>query len=295
MSKPAAKNATGRKGPTVVSVLNLKGGVGKTTVTALLARYAASILGRKVLAVDLDPQANLSQVLMGKKQYENFMGDAESIPPRPAQPSIVELFKGRLSPSSKHRSPARLQSSDVIQSIFSGLDLVPSRFDFARNLVDSIKINKEVLADFICDEAQDMDLVLIDCAPTESILTQAAYHASGYVLIPVKTELFSTIGFPLMKKSLDDFRKENPQHTIDVCGILINKIEYPSQFNYPSSQAIADMQAKARIYKWPIVNATMTLSRGYPKMAAGIRPHGNDHSAIQWPKIATEIFAAINL
>ena len=58
-------------GPTCVSVINMKGGVGKTTIAALLARYAARDKGLKTLAIDLDPQANLSQVLMGENQYKS--------------------------------------------------------------------------------------------------------------------------------------------------------------------------------------------------------------------------------
>ncbi len=72
------------KAPVVVAVINLKGGVGKTTVVALLARYAAR-KGLNVLAVDLDPQANLSQALMTEREYMQFMQKGE--------PSIVELFK----------------------------------------------------------------------------------------------------------------------------------------------------------------------------------------------------------
>jgi len=50
------------------------------------------------------------------------------------------------------------------------------------------------------------DLILIDCAPTESILTLAAYHSSGFVLVPVRPEYFATIGFPLLQESLTNFR-----------------------------------------------------------------------------------------
>ena len=53
-------------GPTCVSVINMKGGVGKTTVAALLGRYAAVQRDKRVLAVDLDPQANLSQAYEGR-------------------------------------------------------------------------------------------------------------------------------------------------------------------------------------------------------------------------------------
>ncbi len=282
--------------PTVVSVLNLKGGVGKTTVAALLALHAASI-GHKVLAVDLDPQANLSQALMGKSRYEAFMGDPNATPPKPSLPSIVELFKNRRPPSSDHPSPAPLKTSDVVQSVIhSKLEIIPSRFDFADNLIDSIKINEEVLANFILREARDKDLVLIDCAPTESILTRAAYHASRYVLIPVKSEFFSTIGFPLMKKSLDDFRSKNLAHEIDVCGVLINENEYPSQYNDRAYDAVNDIKSKADKYKWHVFPRKMTHSRGYPKMVAEKGyTHGGSNSLAEWPEIAKDILKAINL
>ena len=286
MSKPAAK----RKGPTVVSVLNLKGGVGKTTVTAMLARDAAR-KNLNVLAVDLDPQANLSQVLMGERQYANFMGDES----RPAGLSVVELFEGRRPPSEYQRVPTELQPSDVVISVASNLEIVPSRFDFAHNLIDESKPNEKALENFIRNKAQDKDLVLIDCAPTESILTWAAYRASGYVLIPVKPELFSTIGFPLMAESLAAFKQNNRSHAIEVCGVLINQNDYPSQYNPHAEAAESDIKAKARAYRWHIFSQRMTHSRGYPKMAAAAPLHWKDLSKNQWPPIAAEIFAAINL
>ena len=60
-------------GPVCVSVINMKGGVGKTTIAALLAGYASADLGLEVLAVDLDPQANLSQALM--RDYQEFLDE----------------------------------------------------------------------------------------------------------------------------------------------------------------------------------------------------------------------------
>lgn len=72
-----------REGPVCVSVINMKGGVGKSTIAALLCHYAPSNLD--VLAIDLDPQANLSQALMGDR-YWQFLDNKS--------PSIVEIFKG---------------------------------------------------------------------------------------------------------------------------------------------------------------------------------------------------------
>ncbi|WP_424947385.1 ParA family protein [Candidatus Spongiihabitans sp.] len=95
--------------PTVISVINLKGGVGKTTVTALLARYAARQWGLDVLAVDLDPQANLSQALMTEPDYRKFMEEK--------QPSIVELF-GDFAPTTQNKpGPSPLNPADVVKTV----------------------------------------------------------------------------------------------------------------------------------------------------------------------------------
>jgi chromosome partitioning protein len=78
-------SGAGREGPLCVSVINLKGGVGKTTIAALLGRNAVTSLGLDVLAIDLDPQANLSQAYM-RATYRTFI--------RLSAPSIVEVFSG---------------------------------------------------------------------------------------------------------------------------------------------------------------------------------------------------------
>ena len=74
---------TTNSAPICISVINLKGGVGKTTIAALLGRYAALHLRSQVLAVDLDPQANLSQAIMGGSNYRRFLNDRA--------PSIAEV------------------------------------------------------------------------------------------------------------------------------------------------------------------------------------------------------------
>ena len=83
-----------------------------------------------------------------------------------------------------------------------------------------------MLARCIAEHFQEKDLILIDCAPTESVFTTAAYHASRFVLVPVRPEYFATIGFPLLQQSLDAFRNKNKGHQIDIVGIVINNSFY---------------------------------------------------------------------
>jgi chromosome partitioning protein len=95
-------------GPVTVCVINLKGGVGKSTIAALLARRGYHKLGLDVLAIDLDPQANLSQGLMHNR-YTDFLNQQ--------RPSIVEVFSGYLPPSTKASAPKPLPPDADFETI----------------------------------------------------------------------------------------------------------------------------------------------------------------------------------
>ena len=200
-------------------------------------------------------------------RYERFLANRE--------PSIVEVFKGALPPKGTSGVPTPLKLSDVAvgSTAFGGRNawLIPSRFDFSEHLVSALTPNPMVLAQRIAEEHGDWDLILIDCAPTESILTHTAYHASRYVLVPVRPEYFATIGFPLLGRSLEDFRASNPGHDIDVLGVVINNNTYQSG-NYggpEKTDSMADIRAKAQQNGWHVFPAELPLSRGFPKMMRG--------------------------
>ena len=280
------------QGPVVVSVINMKGGVGKTTVAALLARYAALELGFKVLAIDLDPQANLSQAFMGPRRYQQFIDDKS--------PSIVEIFNGRRSPTFGSRSPGPLDINDILVGDTglggSNVQVIPSRFDFSKHLVDAIGTDEEVLARLIAEQFQGQDLIIIDCAPTESIFTQVAYHASGYILVPVKPEYFATIGFSLLNDSLDNFRRSNRGHQIDVVGIVINNSAYHYSGNRGGPEretSISQIYREADNNDWYVFKNQIPLSRGFPKMMRGNFTHLGD--APLYRHFAREFFERLGL
>ena len=258
------------QGPICISVINMKGGVGKSTIVALLARYAAISLDKKVLAIDLDPQANLSQAFMGDT-YRKFLDER--------WPSIVDVFNGYRSPSQTSGAPGKLDTDDVAVTgtPFGGrnLDLIPSRFDFSKNLIEPLRLDPRILARFIADAYRDRDLIFVDCAPTESILTQAAYHASRYVLVPVKPEYFATIGFPLLQRSLSDYRKANRGHLIEVVGIVINNATYDggNDGGPEKAESMEEIRREAGKNGWHIFDAEIPFSRGFPKMMRGNFSH----------------------
>lgn len=278
------------KGPLTVCVINLKGGVGKSTISALLARYALSTRQKDVLAIDLDPQANLSQALMGSG-YNNFLTQQ--------RPSIVEIFNGFQPPNHGATTPSGLVQNTGVEVIAqrgnNSLELIPSRFDFSDNLTNSLRPDPKVLARFLSNNFAHKDLIIIDCAPTESVLTHAAYHASGLVLVPVKPEFFATIGFPLLQQSLVDFRRRNRGHVINVSGVVINNAFYDGGNNGgpEKSRALREIRAEAQQNNWPVFRNEIPFSRGFPKIMRG--DHSYSGNAVMFPRFAKEFFDAIQL
>lgn len=276
--------------PLVVCVINLKGGVGKSTIAALLARRAYSQRSKDVLAIDIDPQANLSQALMGS-QYNTFLTNRA--------PSIVEVFAGYKPPSAAKSGPTGLSAKDVAHTVLRSADrslqLIPSRFDFSDNLTQSVRPDPRVLARFLAAEFQDKDFIIIDCAPTESILTHAAYHASGLVLVPVKPEYFATIGFPLLRESLTDFSRRNRGHAISVTGVVINNGFYHGGNNGGPEKlrALSEIRAEATMNEWHIFENEIPFSRGFPKMMRGDPSYPGN--ADMFYRFANEFFDRIEL
>lgn len=117
--------------PVAVSMINMKGGVGKTTLAFNLAWFASFRRAKKVLVIDLDPQSNASQYLMGAKDYLNHI--------RANRGTVVDILEQFTPPMRGRPSPSSVKASDVItkvKKISNGgeIDLIPSRLELAWTL-----------------------------------------------------------------------------------------------------------------------------------------------------------------
>ncbi len=247
-----------------VSLINMKGGVGKTTLAAQLAQAAAQKKLR-TLAVDLDPQANLSQALLSPEKYVKHLRDKK--------PTIVQIFEQYLPPTERSESPRPIDIGQIIlkrPTYLSHLDLIVSRLELAHTLKNPTGKERR-LAKALAKVADDYDLVLIDCAPTESILTEAAYHASRYALVPVKPEFLATIGLPLLARSIQEFKYENSDHSLDICGIVFNCSSSYS-LGPEGTRSIKEVQTEARKNGWHVFVTQIRYSRSYAKAARENKP-----------------------
>lgn len=195
----------------VVAMMNMKGGVGKSTLTANLGWYAAVRKDLRVLLVDLDPQFNLSQYILGVDGYEKLLAAKH--------PTIEALFR---KPSADHSTPEFAELIHEVRNWDDGscLHLVPAELELAWSMRLALE-RAHLLRDGIDDVKSRYDLVLIDCAPTESILSWSAYFAADFIFVPVKPEFLSTIGLPLLLRSVNEFALSHRTEKEPIIGGII--------------------------------------------------------------------------
>jgi chromosome partitioning protein len=164
----------------VIAVANQKGGVAKTTTVHTIAE-ALSERGRKILMIDLDPQACLT-----------YATDSR---PDDLDATIHDVFLGRE------------KAEDVLLER-DGPDILPSSIDLAGSEIHLLtKTGREfVLKRALADIKDRYDIVLIDCGPSLGILTVNALTAADYVLIPFQAETLSDRGVGQLLETIDDVR-----------------------------------------------------------------------------------------
>ena len=278
----------------VASLINMKGGVGKSTLTFNLAWSLAWRHDLKVLAIDLDPQANLSQYFLGARDYLKLISD-------PAQKTVVDIFEQYSAPSTVVGSPTKVTPSATVHQLHnwddgSRLHLIPSRLELAWTLKNPTE-KSELLPAFIALLQSKYDVILIDCAPTESILTTAAYRSSRYVFVPVRPEFLATIGLPLLARSLEDFRLMHQNHNLEMGGIIFNGLR---RTNTPPEQRQSrrDVLRVAGGHQWPVFDNVAHHSDSYATGSRLGEPifltrYARDYVSEEFSLVADEFLKAI--
>lgn len=280
---------------TTVALINMKGGVGKTTLAFNLAWYSGWHADLRVLAVDLDPQSNLSQYFMGARRYLSYIRDN--------RPTIAEVFQGFTAPSNSPASASVAPMEEAIYEIDDWgdrgvLHLLPSRLELSETLREpSGKI--DLLAKYLSRVADSYDLILIDCPPTESVLTTAAYRASRRVVVPVRPEPLGIIGLPLLARSLREYRARYGNHDINMAGIIFvggRRSAIPPE----QRQAIAQTRVLAKQNRWRVFENVVRHSDSYPRGSRAATPifqtkWARDYVRREFRAVGAEFLRAVRL
>ncbi len=227
----------------VITIANNKGGVGKTLLSKTLAEYAAMILGKRVLVIDLDPQTNLSRRYLDMQLLSD--GSEDFAPPRHPEwttndknwngfSSSAEIwFSGEAIPY-----PTSVERMDIIPAhaqLLADVELVSKQDVY----VKVVRRLRDFL--FLPDVKNAYDIVIIDTRPSKGPLTTAALNASTHLVIPTEMEAPSVeglFGMIALRNNINISRSREDQ--LAIIGVLPNKLQQSTQVHREHMELLAN-------------------------------------------------------
>ncbi|GAB3134594.1 AAA family ATPase [Amycolatopsis stemonae] len=306
----------------VVAVMNYKGGVGKTTLTANLGAVAAS-RGLRVLLIDLDPQTNLTFSFYSIDDWHHHLKDNRTIkqwyegesPGRDT--SLADLVV----------TPERINkvldgTGGCVDLISSHLGLIDIDLELAARLggattLDGSKRKFLDLHSCLRHALQDShfaryDLVLIDCAPNFGLVTKTAIVASEQILVPAKADYLSTLGLDYLVgncaglvQQFNEFVRHKggskEYGTIDpgILGVVFTMVQiYSQQVTLAQHGYIEEVRLNSRV---PVLESKIRNSprhfgdAGESGVPAMLRTAGRDEVVREFDQLADEVLGALSL
>lgn len=243
----------------VISLVNQKGGVGKTTTSINLSASLA-VLGKKVLLIDLDPQGNTTTgVGINKGEIER---------------SVYDVLIGECS-----------ITEAMIKTKYKNLYVLPATINLAGLDIELLEKSRqengflkgEQLKNHLKDIIDSFDFIIIDCPPSLGVITTNALTASNSVIIPVQCEFFALEGITQLLKTIMLAQKTlNP--TLDIEGVLLTMLDSRTNLGF---EVVDDIRKffKEKVYNTIIprlVRLTEAPSHGEPIVAYDPKSRGSE-------------------
>ncbi|TGK20166.1 ParA family protein [Leptospira fluminis] len=216
----------------VIAVSNQKGGEGKTTVSICLAEALAKS-GKKVLLIDWDAQANITQLYVGQVEKSVFH-------------------------SLGYRGDSTIPISEIVLNLAPGLDLIPSSIHLANFTTPYERDDFELLRDALLPVRSSYEYVIIDCPPSLGLILENALIAADLVLVPIQTRAFSVQGLKDLHGTIEKIRKKaNPD--LGLLGAVLNQ--------YEDSRALSGLADAIRKY-FPVFDSVVYRREAIPQSQA---------------------------
>lgn len=259
----------------IVSFINMKGGVGKTTLCVNIA-YALSKLGSKVLLIDLDPQFNTTQHFLNDIEYKEIK--------MKKSPTIFNIFinGGNITPVSVFSEDKdEIDFEDCIYEHTENLHLIPGDLDLIR--LEFMDRGAELILRNFLDEHKlsDMyDYILIDCPPTNSLWTTSALLASEYYLIPVKPDFLSTLGLNLFITMVKKVSKKFG-HKLKSAGVIFTMVRRTNHADKTMNEIAENAGVGSDVYENNIrLSTKIAKAPAKREFIFDLPDHGKDIRAI---------------
>jgi len=222
-----------------ISFINLKGGVGKTTLTVAVSEILALEYNKKVLVIDLDPQTNATVLLISQEEWKKRNENNNT---------IYQLFRDKVKKESAFDiNKSIINKVSNIKGGIDNLDLLPSSIDLI-DITDKIaSLNKDNgIIEILKDELEKKDLngitisdkydyILIDCPPNLDAITMSGVFISKYFIIPVLPDMLSTYGLKQVTKKIvtkaREIKRLDVNYSINPLGVIINRYRNTKGYN----------------------------------------------------------------
>jgi chromosome partitioning protein len=258
-----------------VAIINQKGGVGKTT-SAVNLGAGLSLLKKKILLIDLDPQAHLTYSTgikaheLSRTLYHVFRGDAsvsETIIPRPIEVNLPFLKNGK--------------KSNTFFVLPASLDLSGADLEFG-GIAGREFLLKESLS-----QVNDFDYVFIDCPPSLGLLTLNALTTADEVYIPLQTEFLALQGISKLLETIEIVRKRLNRN-IKITGIIGTRFDGRKRLNREVVEKIRDYFGKQFFNTLIRENISLAEAPSFGKTIYEYKP--DSYGSEDYFKLSVEIF-----
>lgn len=212
----------------IISMINFKGGVGKTFLTINIAKTLVQRFNKRVLIIDLDPQMNATIELMKSEEWEYIDANGET---------LFHLFNSAINGNNSVDINSLIKKN--VRDI-DGLDLIPSSirmvniegqlnsygmnwytnyFNILNSHLENIKIRERY------------DYVLIDCPPTLGMVTLNGIYMSDAYIVPIIPDIFSITSAKMLIKEMEEVKRCTGNWNIQLGGIILNQMDYRRKHN----------------------------------------------------------------
>jgi chromosome partitioning protein len=200
----------------VIATVNMKGGVGKTTLTVNLAACLAQLHGKRVLVVDLDTQISATLSLITPQDFARIRREKNTI-----SYSIAKVLR----PSNRYKFDTKDLITPNVCGV-NGLDLLAGDIDIYDEFLVSEKLHQEsidnpnvdfidvwngfegcLIKDILAPVIDEYDFILLDCAPGYNLLTRSGIMASHFYIMPARPEPLSLVGMQLLERRISKLRE----------------------------------------------------------------------------------------